>query len=217
MTITFRGFAGSAYRQVTTEDGTLCLSSRAATARHRPTEDDWARFWSVLDSVSAWTWESAYGRAIKDGAPWSLELSHGDQKLATSGNGFEEHAPIGVRAVILALNALAGGALLTEKDIRFFQKKYWLAVMVNNDPQPPLSELTVLSRLFDPIIVAARAHHPDLRIHAYTLGSTQFGVTFLLDEPLGAAALELFGNALHDRDATFTLREFSTGTVTKLV
>ena len=70
-----RGFAGSEYRRVTTEDGTLCLwLGGAIITRHRPSDDEWARFWSVLDSVGAWKWESAYGRSIKDGASWSLEL-----------------------------------------------------------------------------------------------------------------------------------------------
>jgi hypothetical protein len=211
--LSYRGIAG----RVTTEGGVVrIVRGRERPEDLRPTGEEWARFWSAVDSVDAWRWEASYGREIKDGSPWWLELRYQGRVLATSGNGFEDHAPVGIRRLMLALNQLLGRRLLSSTDVIALQKDYRLSIQVDRRPAERLSEIVLLDRLMQPVIQAVQRHGVILRIEHYLLGPASFGISALLDEPLAAEVIATVHAELKAYHPRLALLQFSSARVTEL-
>lgn len=205
--VNFRGYVGRLGRRVTTVDGVIeCRVGKEEVQAHRPTADAWVRFWDVAEGLGVWRWGAEYGREIRDGRPWWLELQSGERRLATTGNDYEEHAPAGVRSLVLAIDALVVGRLLQVEDVRALRKNFKVKVMVTKESRPPISELVLLRRLFEGVEQAVA-----WTVHCYTLGASRDGASFLLDEPPGPAALAAVRGCLAGREPVLSLVEFSTG------
>lgn len=207
-TITFHGVAGRYRCRVTTADDELHLAARGSVGPIRPTDAAWLKFWAVVDELGAWRWAAEYGRMIKDGRPWWLTLGRGELALATAGNDYEEHAPPGVRTLVLALDELLAGRLLHPDDASLLRRRYKLRVLVTKDPRPPISDLVLLGRLFE-----RAAPWP---VHQYILGRERDGASFLLDAPPPDAELAAVRHDLADRDPALSLLDLSTGAETPL-
>ena len=52
----------------------------------RPSLDEWERFWSLAESLGAWSWQGDYGHGF-DGTPWTLEMERDGKVMSCSGNG----------------------------------------------------------------------------------------------------------------------------------
>lgn len=204
--VVFVGAVGRVYRRVKVVDGVVAVEGRGAGGALRPTEEAWASFWRVAEGLGVWRWAAEYGRMIRDGRPWTLELRRGERVVATAGNDYEEHAPVGVRGLMLALDELVAGRLLLAEDARVLRKNFKLKVMVTKESRPPISELVLLRRLFEPVERAC-----GVALQSYTLGRERDGASFLLDEAPSAGLVTAMRGGLAGREPVLTVVDFSTG------
>src|SRR5262245_17673234 len=52
----------------------------------RPSPDDWGTFWTILDTINVWRWESDYCSGIIDDVGWYLTIRYGNKYLQSRGN-----------------------------------------------------------------------------------------------------------------------------------
>jgi hypothetical protein len=71
----------------------------------RPSPDEWERFWSLVESLGAWSWQGDYNQALC-GTPWTLELERDGKVMSCSGNGTWGLAPPGFDQLYRAMRGL---------------------------------------------------------------------------------------------------------------
>lgn len=87
-------------------------------AGREPSAEDWANFWSLVETLDAWNWRGDYGAGVRCGTPWTLELELGPRVMTCAGNCFDDDsAPPGFKRLYDAMMSLAGNVEGNRKKI----------------------------------------------------------------------------------------------------
>ncbi len=206
--LAFEGFAGRRHRRLWIDGNLLHLDDRGASSV-APSHDAWERFWSRAEELGVFGWRSCDG--VMDGSPWRLMLARGSKRLAIAGNGFEEHAPPGMRDLMLALHELCDGRLFDPRELATLRMRFLLHIEVYEPPPgPELVYLRAMAERLGRVLSAHRAPHELLH---YSTRPDRLGVTFLLESASfvdeGGAATLLA--ELQEPSAVVRLHDMSTG------
>ena len=88
--------------------GSGCLPSNNSERRRGPSDQDWSRFWEILDSLGTWDWEGNHAKEfVCDGGDWFLSIRHQGRSLDAHGMEFDK-LPHFFDTFERSLNALVG-------------------------------------------------------------------------------------------------------------
>jgi hypothetical protein len=97
-------------------DSGLTLYRGDGEAKHEPTSDEWASFWTAMDRLGVWEWGGVHeDDGVSDVGSWSLNIARGERVMSCRGrNG----APSEFASFEQALNGLTGGWLARDTPSR---------------------------------------------------------------------------------------------------
>ena len=62
------------------------IHSTTPDAEHEPSTEEWEKFWLMVETVGAWSWEGNYDEGVRCGTPWRLEIRLGSRVMNCRGN-----------------------------------------------------------------------------------------------------------------------------------
>ena len=87
----------------------LTLFRSEAEAEREPTGDQWASFWTTVETLGVWDWGGVHEEdGVSDAGAWSLNIARGERAMSCRGRNA---APPDFSSFERALNGLTGGWL----------------------------------------------------------------------------------------------------------
>ncbi|MDO8869518.1 MAG: hypothetical protein Q7V10_02085 [Methanobacteriaceae archaeon] len=99
--IRYSCFTITLFNTVIFEDNKILFNSFYSKNESFPDHKQWKKFWEKLDQFDIWSWEKSYiNFNIIDGCAWSIDLTHNNKKIKSSGsNAWPENFKEFIRAL----------------------------------------------------------------------------------------------------------------------
>ena len=106
----FGGFRADHYK-IYNQNMDLYVNENGDEFSYKISEEEWSKFWNVIDEIDAWRWGKDYfDRGVLDGIQWELVIDRKGKRRRRI-NGSNDYPP-NFKLLINAINKLAGTNLI---------------------------------------------------------------------------------------------------------
>ena len=110
----FGGFRADHYK-IYNQNMDLYVNENGDEISYKISEEEWSKFWNVIDEIDAWRWGKDYfDRGVLDGIQWELVIDRkGKRRRKIYGSN---DYPPNFKLLLNAINKLAGTNLIYDGD-----------------------------------------------------------------------------------------------------
>lgn len=110
----FGGFRADHYK-IYNQNMDLYVNENGDEFSYKISEEEWSKFWNVIDEIDAWRWGKDYfDRGVLDGIQWELVIDRkGKRRKKIYGSN---DYPPNFKLLLNAINKLAGTNLIYDGD-----------------------------------------------------------------------------------------------------